>query len=84
MNESAEFRELSPDEVAALSPEERSDYIHRLMIWSGNRYRGNPELLLRENSRLDFSLSRTLRQAEETRLNAATCNVRLRFRVVSY
>jgi hypothetical protein len=52
-----EFRELSPGEVAALSAEDRSDYIHRLMIWSGNRYKGNPMLLLDENPHLDFSIS---------------------------
>ena len=38
-----------------MSPEEQSDRIHLLGIASGNRYRGNPDLLLGEHPHRNFT-----------------------------
>jgi len=40
--------------LAAMTPEEQADYLHEMGIASGNRYAGNPELLLKEQPHRDF------------------------------
>ena len=56
-SEQDEFRELSPDELGALSAEEAAEYVQQSMIRSLKRYGGKPERLLKDHVRRDFSVS---------------------------
>ncbi|HWC98571.1 MAG TPA: hypothetical protein VG456_17545 [Candidatus Sulfopaludibacter sp.] len=37
-----------------MTPDEQADYLHQKGIESGNRYAGNPELLLKEHPHRNF------------------------------
>jgi hypothetical protein len=47
--------ELPPEQVAQMSPKETADYLARVCLASLNRYKGRPDLLLKENPHRDFN-----------------------------